>query len=82
MVANSHGDGYSNKQINLQHKSKPIWAAALKQDVVDKVEDLIVKAHHEDFHMPKSRANKECQNHEQVDQRVLEMKMTFPLFEK
>lgn len=45
-----------------------MWVAALWQDMAAKVEDLIVKVHHGDSHMPKSHANEECQNHEPVDQ--------------
>lgn len=39
----------------------------LFQDVATKVENLIVRVHHVDSHIPKSHANGECQNHKQVD---------------
>ncbi|KAK4830577.1 LOW QUALITY PROTEIN: hypothetical protein QYF61_011755 [Mycteria americana] len=47
---------------------KPIWAAALWQDIAAWVENLVVKVHHIDDHIPKSQATEEHQNNQQVDQ--------------
>ncbi|KAK4832710.1 hypothetical protein QYF61_025171 [Mycteria americana] len=56
------------KQNNWQHRRKPIWAAALWQDIAAWVENLVVKVHHADAHVPKSQATEEHQNNQQVDQ--------------
>ncbi|KAK4806926.1 hypothetical protein QYF61_012647 [Mycteria americana] len=56
------------KQSNWQHRGKPIWAAALWQDIAARVENLVVKVHHVDAHVPKSQATEEHQNNQQVDQ--------------
>ncbi|KAK4826310.1 hypothetical protein QYF61_007157, partial [Mycteria americana] len=47
------------KQSNWQCRGKPIWAAALWQDIAARVENLIVKVCHVDAHAPKSRAAEE-----------------------
>lgn len=47
---------------------KSVWAAALWQDIAAKAEDLPAKVHHGEPHIPKSHANEEHQNHEQVNQ--------------
>lgn len=46
-------------------RGKSVWTAALWQDITEKAEDLPVKVHH---HIHKSQANKDCQNHKQVNQ--------------
>ncbi|KAK4807025.1 hypothetical protein QYF61_000354 [Mycteria americana] len=56
------------KQSNWQHRGKPIWAAALWQGIAAWVENLVVKVHHVDAHIPKSWATEERQNNQQVDQ--------------
>ncbi|GAB0205217.1 hypothetical protein GRJ2_002987300 [Grus japonensis] len=56
------------KQSNWQHRGKPIWAAPLWQDIAARLEKLVVKVHHVDAHVPKSRATEEHQNNQQVDQ--------------
>ncbi|KAK4829624.1 LOW QUALITY PROTEIN: hypothetical protein QYF61_005751 [Mycteria americana] len=57
------------KQSNWQRRSKPIWAAALWQNIAARVENLVVKVRHIDAHVPKSRATEEHQNKvDQVDQ--------------
>ncbi|KAJ7396399.1 hypothetical protein BTVI_145476 [Pitangus sulphuratus] len=40
---------------------------ALWQDIVAQVENMTLKVHHIDAHMPKSHATEEHQNNEQVD---------------
>jgi len=40
----------------------------LWQDIAASLEKLVVKAHHMDAHIPKSRASEEHQNNHQVDQ--------------
>uniref|UniRef100_A0A493TT96 Uncharacterized protein n=1 Tax=Anas platyrhynchos platyrhynchos TaxID=8840 RepID=A0A493TT96_ANAPP len=56
------------KQNNWQRRGKPIWAAALWQDIAARVENLAVKVCHVDAHVPKNRATEEHQNNQQVDQ--------------
>ncbi|KAK4810881.1 hypothetical protein QYF61_013289 [Mycteria americana] len=56
------------KQNNWQRRGKPIWAAALWQDIAARVENLVVKVRHVDAHVPKSQATEEHQNNQQVDQ--------------
>ncbi|KAK4827627.1 LOW QUALITY PROTEIN: hypothetical protein QYF61_019837 [Mycteria americana] len=56
------------KQSNWQRRGKPIWAAALWQDIAARVENLVVKVHHVDAHVPKSQTTEEHQNNQQVDQ--------------
>ncbi|KAK4819554.1 hypothetical protein QYF61_007065 [Mycteria americana] len=56
------------EQNNWQHRGKPIWAAALWQDIAARVENLVVKVRHVDAHVPKSQATEEHQNNQQVDQ--------------
>ncbi|GAB0205118.1 hypothetical protein GRJ2_002977400 [Grus japonensis] len=56
------------KQSNWQRRGKPIWAAPLWQDIAAWLEKLVVKVHHVDAHVPKSRATEEHQNNQQVDQ--------------
>ncbi|GAB0188395.1 hypothetical protein GRJ2_001304800 [Grus japonensis] len=51
-----------------QRRGKPIWAAPLWQDIAARLEKLVVKVRHVDAHVPKSRATKEHQNNQQVDQ--------------
>ncbi|KAK4810543.1 hypothetical protein QYF61_004506 [Mycteria americana] len=51
-----------------ERRGKPIWAAALGQDIAARVENLVVKVHHVDAHVPKSQATEEHQNNQQVDQ--------------
>ncbi|GAB0193848.1 hypothetical protein GRJ2_001850100 [Grus japonensis] len=56
------------KWSNWQCRGKPIWAAPLWQDIAVQLEKLVVKVHHVDAHIPKSRATEEHQNNSQVDQ--------------
>ncbi|RMC20349.1 hypothetical protein DUI87_01198 [Hirundo rustica rustica] len=56
------------KKANWQRRGKPIWAADEWKDIATWVEKLPVKVCHVDAHVPKSRANEEHQNNEQVDQ--------------
>ncbi|RMC20150.1 hypothetical protein DUI87_00996 [Hirundo rustica rustica] len=56
------------KKANLQRRGKPIWAADEWKDIATQVEKLPVKVCHVDAHVPKSRANEEHRNNEQVDQ--------------
>ncbi|GAB0206633.1 hypothetical protein GRJ2_003128900 [Grus japonensis] len=56
------------KQSNWQHRGKPIWAAPLRHDIAARLEKLVMKVHHVDAHVPKSRATEEHQNNQQVDQ--------------
>ncbi|XP_064309328.1 ribonuclease H-like [Phalacrocorax carbo] len=56
------------KQSNWQRRGKPIWAATLWQDIAARVENLVVKVHHMDVHIPKSQATEEHLNNQQVDQ--------------
>ncbi|KAM9591112.1 uncharacterized protein ACIBXB_006051 isoform 1-T2 [Morphnus guianensis] len=56
------------KQSNWQRRGKPIWAAALWQDIASWLENLVVKVRHVDAHIPKSQATEEHQNNQQVDQ--------------
>ncbi|KAK4830667.1 hypothetical protein QYF61_012767 [Mycteria americana] len=62
------GWGMSFISLSQQHRGKPIWAAALWQDIAAWVENLVVKVRHVDAHVPKSRATEEHQNNQQVDQ--------------
>ncbi|GAB0207771.1 hypothetical protein GRJ2_003242800 [Grus japonensis] len=55
------------KKTNWQRRSKLIRAAALWQDIAARVENIALKVHHVDAHVPKSRATEEHQNNEQVD---------------
>ncbi|RMC20087.1 hypothetical protein DUI87_00933 [Hirundo rustica rustica] len=55
------------KKANWQRRGKPIWAADEWKDIATRVEKLPVKVRHVDAHVPKSRANEEHQNNEQVD---------------
>jgi len=55
------------KQNNWKCRGKPIWAAALWQDIAILVENLVVKVHHVDAHVPKN-ATEGHQNNQQVDQ--------------
>ncbi|RMB97754.1 hypothetical protein DUI87_25753 [Hirundo rustica rustica] len=56
------------KKANWQRRGKPIWAADEWKDIATRVEKLPVKVRHVDAHVPKSRANKEHRNNEQIDQ--------------
>ncbi|GAB0204243.1 receptor-type tyrosine-protein phosphatase delta [Grus japonensis] len=56
------------KWSNWQRRGKRIWAAPLWQDIAAWLEKLVVKVHHVDAHVPKSRATEEHQNNHQVDQ--------------
>ncbi|RMC06347.1 hypothetical protein DUI87_15779 [Hirundo rustica rustica] len=56
------------KKAKWQRRGKPIWAADEWKDIATRVEKLPVKVRHVDAHVPKSRANEEHQNNEQVDQ--------------
>ena len=55
------------KKTNWQRRGKPIWAAALWQDIAARVEHMTLKVRHVDAHVPKSRATEEHRNNEQVD---------------
>ncbi|KAK4823102.1 LOW QUALITY PROTEIN: hypothetical protein QYF61_025840 [Mycteria americana] len=56
------------KQNNWQCRGKPIWAAALWQDIAARVQNLAVEVRHVDAHVPKSQATEEHQNNQQVHQ--------------
>ncbi|RMC05618.1 hypothetical protein DUI87_17708 [Hirundo rustica rustica] len=56
------------KKANWQHRGKPIWAADEWKDIATRVEKLPVKVCYLDAHVPKSWANEEHRNNEQVDQ--------------
>ncbi|GAB0204239.1 ribonuclease H-like [Grus japonensis] len=47
------------KRSNWQRRGKPIWAAPLWQDIAAWLEKLVVKVHHVDAHVPKSRPTEE-----------------------
>lgn len=47
------------KQDNWQCRGKPIWAAALWQDIAAWAENLVVKLCHVDAHVLKSQATEE-----------------------
>ena len=55
------------KQINWQHRSKPMWASALWKNIAAWIENMVVIEHHIDSHVPKSCASEEHQNNQQVD---------------
>lgn len=50
------------KNSNQQHRGKPIWAAALWQDITAQVENMTLKVCHVDAHMLKSHTTEEHQN--------------------
>ncbi|RMC17141.1 hypothetical protein DUI87_05718 [Hirundo rustica rustica] len=54
------------KKANWQRRGKLIWAVDEWKDIATRVEKLPVKVHHVDAHVPKSWANEEHQNNEQV----------------
>ncbi|RMC07448.1 hypothetical protein DUI87_16920 [Hirundo rustica rustica] len=56
------------KKANWQRRGKPIWAADEWKDIATRVEKLPVEVRHVDAHVPKSQANEEHRNNEQVDQ--------------
>ncbi|RMB97664.1 hypothetical protein DUI87_25815 [Hirundo rustica rustica] len=56
------------KKANWQRRGKPIWDADEWKDIATRVGKLPVKVRHVDAHVPKSRANEEHRNNEQVDQ--------------
>lgn len=58
------------KQRDWQHRGKPIWGATLGQDIAVWGENLAVKVHYADAHIPKSQASEEHQNNQQVNQPV------------
>uniref|UniRef100_A0A8D2PQP8 RNase H type-1 domain-containing protein n=1 Tax=Zosterops lateralis melanops TaxID=1220523 RepID=A0A8D2PQP8_ZOSLA len=56
------------KEANWQRRGKPIWAAEEWKDITAQLEKLPVKIRHVDAHVPRSKANEEQQNNQQVDQ--------------
>jgi len=69
MVANAFwGCPQKWKNNNWQRRGKPIWAAPLWQDIAAQLENLVLKMHHMDAHVPKSWTTEEDQNNHQVDQ--------------
>ncbi|TRZ19944.1 hypothetical protein HGM15179_007093 [Zosterops borbonicus] len=56
------------KEDSRQHREEPIWASEMWQDIIIQVEKPIVRVHHGDAHMPKSRVQKEHCNNEHTDQ--------------
>ncbi|RMC03493.1 hypothetical protein DUI87_20692 [Hirundo rustica rustica] len=56
------------KKANWQRRGKRIWAADEWKDIASRVEKLPMKVRHVDAHVPKSRANEEHRNNEQIDQ--------------
>ena len=68
MVANALWEWLQQwKKTNWQRRGKPIWAAALWQDIAARVEHMTLKVRHVDAHVPKSRATEEHRSNEQVD---------------
>ncbi|RMB95548.1 hypothetical protein DUI87_27658 [Hirundo rustica rustica] len=59
------------KKANWQRRRKPIWAADEWKNIATGVEKLPLKVHHVDARVPKSRANEEHRNNEQVDQAAM-----------
>ncbi|RMB96949.1 hypothetical protein DUI87_26528 [Hirundo rustica rustica] len=55
------------KEANWQRGGKAIWAAKEWKDISTRLGRLPVKVRHVDAHIPKSRANEEHRNNEQVD---------------
>lgn len=55
------------EEDNEQHRVKPIWAAALWQDMAALPEDITLEVCHVHDHMPKSHIIKGHGNYEQVD---------------
>ncbi|RMC08867.1 hypothetical protein DUI87_13861 [Hirundo rustica rustica] len=55
------------KEANWQRGGKPIWAAEEWKNIATRIGRLPVKVRHVDAHFPKSRANEEHRNNEQVD---------------
>uniref|UniRef100_A0A8C5TPT8 RNase H type-1 domain-containing protein n=1 Tax=Malurus cyaneus samueli TaxID=2593467 RepID=A0A8C5TPT8_9PASS len=55
------------KKNNWLRRGKPIWAAALWQDIAARVEKITLKVRHVDAHVPRSRATEEHLNNERVD---------------
>ena len=47
------------EQNNWQQRSNPIWAAELWKDIAARPKNMVVKVHHVDAHVPKSRATEE-----------------------
>ncbi|RMC22062.1 hypothetical protein DUI87_02933 [Hirundo rustica rustica] len=63
------GAGWTGgKKASWQRRGKPVWAADEWKDIATREEKLPVKVRHVDAHVPKSQANEEHQNNEQVDQ--------------
>ncbi|XP_074424449.1 ribonuclease H-like [Larus michahellis] len=60
------------KQDNWQCRGKPsaLRAGELWQYIAARIENLVVKLHHVDAHVPKNRATEEHQNNQQIDQAV------------
>lgn len=54
------------KKTNWQRRGTPIWVAAMWQDISVWVENMTLKVHHIDAHVPKSRAVEEHQSNEWV----------------
>ncbi|RMC06467.1 hypothetical protein DUI87_15902 [Hirundo rustica rustica] len=54
------------KKANWQRRGKPIWAADEWKDIATRVEKLPVRVRDVNAHVPKSRANEEHRNNEQV----------------
>ncbi|RMB97604.1 hypothetical protein DUI87_25866 [Hirundo rustica rustica] len=55
------------KEANWERGGKPILAAKEWKDIATRVERQPVKVRHVDAHIPKSRANEEHRNNEQLD---------------
>ncbi|KAK4828812.1 hypothetical protein QYF61_000869 [Mycteria americana] len=67
------------KQSNWQHRGKPIWAAALWQDIAAQVENLVVKVHHVDVHIPEGYVTEEHRKNKQVEKAARNGIWTMPL---
>lgn len=58
------------EEENGQHRVKPIWAAALWQNMAAWPENITLEICHVHDHMPKSHLTEEDRNYEQVDRTV------------
>jgi len=55
------------KKNNWQRIGKPIYASPLWQDIVARIEKLVVKVCHTSARVPKNRDTEEHQNNQQVN---------------
>lgn len=55
------------EEDQLAVQGKPIWAAALWQDITAWIGNMALKERHIDAYMPRSHVTEEHQNNEQLD---------------